>query len=399
MSPRTMYDKVELDDAAKVRFTNDGYLVATPRIARTGIQLYGGDECGIADKEIVRVYRPEDEVFNPAALRSFAHRPVTLDHPPEAVNAQNWKTYAVGQTGDEPLRDGSSIKIPMVLMDSAAIRAFKDGTQQLSCGYACDLEIKEGKTADGEQYDAVQQNIRANHLAIVAAARGGPSLKIGDDNQGESHMTTLKNVTVDGVTVEMSDTAAQVVQRKLAQMQDQFDAFKKKKDEDDDDMEQDSKKLKDELASKITELATKDALVTTLQSQLKDALDENRLDERVKLRADTEVAAKKIMGDGFKPVSKEAKDIRREVVKSKLGDLCKDWTDAQIEASFLSYAHTPGTMSFDAQARVLGQPQNMVLGSSAGTFNLDAARAARTQAYLDLENEQANAWMSGKRSA
>ena len=30
MSPRTMYDKVELDDAAKVRFTNDGYLVATP---------------------------------------------------------------------------------------------------------------------------------------------------------------------------------------------------------------------------------------------------------------------------------------------------------------------------------------------------------------------------------
>ena len=212
-------------------------------------------------------------------------------------------------------------------------------------------------------------------------------------------MTTLKNVTVDGVTVEMSDTAAQVVQRKLAQMQDQFDAFKKKKDEDDDDMEQDSKKLKDELATKTTELATKDALVTTLQAQLKDALDENRLDERVKLRADTEVAAKKIMGDGFKPVSKGAKDIRREVVKSKLGDLCKDWTDAQIEASFLSYAHTPGTMSFDAQARVLGQPQNMVLGSSAGTFNLDAARAARTQAYLDLENEQANAWMSGKRSA
>jgi Uncharacterized protein conserved in bacteria (DUF2213) len=43
-----MYDGISLEDKdAKVRFTKDGYLVATPRIARTGIQLYRGSECGI----------------------------------------------------------------------------------------------------------------------------------------------------------------------------------------------------------------------------------------------------------------------------------------------------------------------------------------------------------------
>jgi predicted metalloprotease len=55
MTKQKMYDTGVLDDAAGVRVTQDGYLVAQPRIARTGIQLYRGRECGKPDVDTVRL--------------------------------------------------------------------------------------------------------------------------------------------------------------------------------------------------------------------------------------------------------------------------------------------------------------------------------------------------------
>lgn len=186
-----LYDSVELDDAAKVKFIDGGYMTAFPRIARTGIQTYKGTECGKQDMETVRVYRPEDEVFADKARHTYTHLPVTVGHPKEMVDAKNWKKYAVGHTGDEVLRDGQSVRVPMMLRDHDAIEQYKQGRKQLSVGYDCDLDWTAGKTEDGEEYDAVQHNIRCNHLAVVAAARGGPELTIGDSS---SFLKTLYNV-------------------------------------------------------------------------------------------------------------------------------------------------------------------------------------------------------------
>ena len=56
------------DAGSKIRTTADGYLVATPRIARTGIQIYNGAEVGRPEMPQVRIYRPPEEVF-----RDFRH--------------------------------------------------------------------------------------------------------------------------------------------------------------------------------------------------------------------------------------------------------------------------------------------------------------------------------------
>jgi hypothetical protein len=170
-------DKITLDGS---RRTGDGYLAANARVARTGIQSYLGREVGKPDMASVKVYRPESEVFSTDALRSFAHRPVTNDHPPEAVSARNWKTHSVGMTGDEIARDGTFVRVPMVVMDQAAIDDVEAGKVELSMGYACDLDWTAGTTPEGEAYDAIQTNIRGNHLAIVAAGRAGPQCRIGD---------------------------------------------------------------------------------------------------------------------------------------------------------------------------------------------------------------------------
>ena len=113
-------------DAAGFRLTGDGYLVATPRIARTGIQIYRGYEVGRPDMEDVRVYRPEQEVFSHAAMATLAHRPITLDHPFVSVDATNWKEYSIGHSSGEVARDGDFLRVPLVLMDANAIQAAQD---------------------------------------------------------------------------------------------------------------------------------------------------------------------------------------------------------------------------------------------------------------------------------
>src|SRR5690606_10621448 len=132
------------------------------------------------DMPIVRVYRPADQVFAKDSLASYAHKPVTKDHPDEAVSADNWKDLAVGQIGDEVARDGDFIRVPLIVMDAAAIKAVEGGKRELSAGYTCDLAFEAGITPDGQPYDAIQKDIRINHVAIVQRGRAGSQARIGD---------------------------------------------------------------------------------------------------------------------------------------------------------------------------------------------------------------------------
>jgi hypothetical protein len=168
----------------KLERTSDGYAKCFARIARTGIQEYKGSELGRPSMDVVKVYRPPEEVFSKDAMKSLAHRPLTLHHPKENVDAANWRHYAVGTTGDEVVRDGEYVRVPMLLMDGAAINAVThDGIDQLSCGYSADINWISGKTPEGEHFDATQSGIRANHVAIVPNARGGEQLRLGDDDR------------------------------------------------------------------------------------------------------------------------------------------------------------------------------------------------------------------------
>ncbi|WJI14943.1 DUF2213 domain-containing protein [Pseudoxanthomonas winnipegensis] len=160
------------------RRTADGYLVGDAKVARVGVQQYLGRELGRPDLSVVRVYRPAEEVFRDATMRSFAHRPVTLDHPGEMVDSSNWRKVAAGQVGDQVVRDGEFVRVPLVLMDADAIRAWESGKRELSMGYTAEIVFGDGVTPDGEHYDAKQVNIMANHLAIVDVARGGPQLRL-----------------------------------------------------------------------------------------------------------------------------------------------------------------------------------------------------------------------------
>ena len=292
-------DRLTLDGT---RRTNDGYMAATAKVARIGIQEYFASELGdkFADRapnSIIRVYRPESEVFDATAMATFAHKPVTINHPSEAVTADNWKRHAVGMTGGEIARDGAFISIPMALMDAAAIKDVEAGKRELSMGYTCDLQPENGTTPDGLSYEAIQTNIRANHLAIVDRARGGPELKIGDSN------VATKTITFDGISIEVTDQAAQAIEK----LQGQVAAITA-----------DQTALNTQIGTLTATVATKDGEIAALKSKLTDAeLTPAKLDAAVAARAQVVDAAKKILPT-LDATGKTDAEIRKLAVDAKL---------------------------------------------------------------------------------
>jgi hypothetical protein len=324
-----LFDAVTLGEP---RLTRDGYLVADAKIARTGIQLYTGKEVdpenaqGFRDRAVVRVYRSEAEVFSTDAMASFAHKPITDDHPAEAVSSKNWKAHSVGMTGNEIARDGAFIRVPMVVMDAASIQNWKDGKRELSCGYESQIVFDAGTTPEGEAYDAIQTNIRGNHLAIVGRGRAGSECRIGDQgasetghrkapvHQGDRRMT-LKTIIVDGLPVETTDAGEAAVNKLRGLLDTAATALTK--------AEEDKKKA---LAEKDKELATKDAEITDLKAKVLDAA---ALDALVADRAAVVGKAKALDAN----VVTDGKSIA-EIKRAVLGDAVKDKSEAYIDAAW-----------------------------------------------------------------
>lgn len=312
-------------DVSKPRLTRDGYLAAEAHVARTGIQVYLAGELGMDGdpNRQIRVYRPPEEVFAADAMASYAFRPVTVDHPPQMVDAKNWKEFARGQTGSDVLRDGEFVRVPLVLMDETAIKDWEAGKRELSMGYEMDLEVKDGTTPEGEQYDAVQRNLRMNHLALVARARGGSQLKLGDNTlpTEEPAMPEVKltTVTVDGLSVETTDAGAQAISK-----------LSKDLTKANDDLDKAKSTHQTEIAAKDAELAKRDAEIDKLKgSQISDA----DLDRMVKERGDLIATAKSIADKDY--TGQSAEDIRKTAVTAVLGADAVDGKSAEyIEARF-----------------------------------------------------------------
>ena len=383
MSIRTnMIDSAFLVDG--VRRTKDGYLVADARIARTGIQEYRGSELGMPHLDTVRVYRPPNEVFSKAAMKSLAHRPITLNHPGVMVDASNWRDYAIGHTGDEVTKDGEFVRVPMVIMDSKAIDAYeKRGVKELSVGYSTDLKWGRGETPDGEIYDAKQTAIRGNHLAVVPAARGGSRLRIGDDDQkGDSQMV---KAMIDGLPqpLEFADerAAAQVQTHVSTLLKQLADASKKAsnleaEEEKKKKLETDAATMKGEIVALKTQLDAANAKLTDAEV---DKMIEDRLDLRMKAHA--------AMDGKVDFTGKSPAEIRRTVVMAKLGDAAKNLTDAEVVGAFkYAIADVKPQTGTDRLA------DNLSMLQFGGTHEQNNPRAIKDAAYNQHVQDVTNAW-------
>ena len=156
--------------------TPEGFLRLQARIGRAGLHDYTAAElgapAGFPPGSTLRVWRPPAEVFDPASMASFVGKPVTDDHPPTMIDAANWRRYAVGHAGEAVTREGDHLVTTLHIADADAAARARGGAE-LSNGYHADFLFEPGTTPEGEPYDAVQRNIRGNHVALVDAGRCG----------------------------------------------------------------------------------------------------------------------------------------------------------------------------------------------------------------------------------
>lgn len=321
-------DKVS---TSAVRKTSDGYLVADAAVARTGIQNYLGREVGKPEMHIVRVYRPDNSVFAKDAMKSYAHRPMTNDHPADPVTSENWKDVAIGQTGGDVMRDGDFVRVPLVLMDQAAINDWEAGKVELSMGYSADIVFQAGVTDSGDAYDAIQTNLTMNHLALVNKARGGDKLRIGDsgnagiihpahlNNEGGHMADNLRKVLVDGLQVETTEAGEVAINSLKSKVADSANALTAA-----------NTAHTVAIAAKDAEIAKKDAEIDSLKSKVMDA---KTLDAAVAARADLITKAKAVADQDYS--GKTDSEIRHMAVAKKFGDAAIAGKSAEyIEARF-----------------------------------------------------------------
>lgn len=291
-------------DITRREYTDEGFIRVPGRVARTGIQDYLASELGITDRapnDIVRIFRPEEEVFNDQSLESYLGADVTDDHPPAMVDASSYKEYTVGTVRSVGIRDGDFVSAELIIKDRNAISNVESGKVQLSAGYTAEYDMTPGVTPDGQSYDGVQRSIKINHVAIVSRARAGAMARIFDKQEGKPMFV----ITLDsGSTVEVADKSASTL------------------------ITDSIKRLTQATIDKQAEVDTHQVVIDSLTEEvntLKTKTSDAALEARIKAVADARIDAVKVAGKEFSCDSVDVVEIQRAamtVAKPKMS-----WSD------------------------------------------------------------------------
>lgn len=294
--------------------TPEGFLRAPARIARTGIQQYLASELQLDGdpNRLVNVYRPAEEVFSADSLASFNAVDISDDHPSRLIDPENFSSTTRGVVSSIGERDGDYVKAVIIIKDADAIKKVESGKVQLSAGYTAEYDATPGTAPCGTEYEFIQRDIRINHVALVDAARAGPTARIFDTQTGGRKMAL---VTLDnGRSIELEDALAAQVEDSINRLKDTATA---------------STKRADGLQAQC------DGLTTDLD-KAKQASSDEAVAAKVKAVADLMVRAKKIAGPDFVCDSVNPIDIQRAALAAvKDGKWKLDGQpDAYISAAF-----------------------------------------------------------------
>lgn len=183
-------------------------------ISKVGIFEYLGRDISpdLEPEKIYKVYRPEEELTDPETLESFKLLPWTNEHamlgsdegmlPPEEKGIH-------GVIGEDVYFEDGYLKGNLKIFSTKLAQMIDSGKKELSIGYRCLYDLTAG-VYDGEKYDAVQRQIRGNHLATVTEGRSGHDVAVLDHFR----------ITFDSRDITMAATRGGEKQRSLQSLHD-----------------------------------------------------------------------------------------------------------------------------------------------------------------------------------
>lgn len=139
------------------------------------------DKLGIEANKMYKVYRSAEELKK--SIDSLKLKPIVDDHTLLGVEIGGIpaeKKGVHGVIGENLVLEDDILYSNLSFYSETLKELIENGKRELSCGFLCDY-VKQSGIYNGESYDFIQTNLRANHIALVDEGRMGHDVAVLDN--------------------------------------------------------------------------------------------------------------------------------------------------------------------------------------------------------------------------
>ena len=194
--------------SARITDQNGFFEVKRNPISKVGVFPYSGKSIGADEPDkIYNVYRPAEELSADECINSFKLVPFVDEHAMLGADAMPAEQKGVhGTTGEDVFFEGDVLYSNLKVFSDALANLIEGGKRELSCGYRCEYEFAQGDY-NGVKYDAIQRNIRGNHLALVEEGRMGKEVAVLDSLDSMVFTLDTKEFILENEETKTEETA------------------------------------------------------------------------------------------------------------------------------------------------------------------------------------------------
>lgn len=184
------------------------WIIKNNPISKEGVFPYLGENISpdLEPKKIYMVYRPVNELNREETIESFDGVPFIDNHEMIGEGFTPYDERPAGGVLMNPRVDDGVMYGDFRIFSEDLKDKIVNGKKELSLGYLCNYEIRKG-VWNGQTYDAIQTNLRGNHIALVENARMGHDCKVYDNKTFATDSIDFesKEENVDWVGKEIPD--------------------------------------------------------------------------------------------------------------------------------------------------------------------------------------------------
>lgn len=339
--------------------SGDGFLRGRVTLARPGVFPYL-----TPDGRIRLEAKLPEHLYSDETIASAQGAPVTEDHPPEGlVHSDNYSNLVKGSVSNVRVDDQGSFLIGLdTIYDADLKKKILSGEKvEVSIGFEQDLDETPGEF-NGQRYDAVQKNIRINHLAHVSEGRAGDSVRFHLDSgmdfavqqdhseseaTGDNTMKTKTFRTDDGKDIQVPEDIHPV----LMTMQNEIK--KLRGDSESEDLQAKIKELEEKLAAMTAEETKSDAEKPAEEEKPEDAM-KKKIDELTAkidaLKAQNDALKKDVSTDSIDKVVQSRLELIRKaepLLDERLDSLSPREIKLKVISRYLPFDQSIKTDSID----------------------------------------------------
>ena len=196
---KSRWDSMDMQatDEKEIDYNDFWYIKDNP-LSKVGVFPYLGKTISpeLEPNKVYYVLRPEEELSKEETLDSFKLIPIVDDHTMLGTKEGMQPAEEKGVHGtigtDTYYKDGV-IYGDLKIFSETLKEEIENGKKELSMGYFCDYELADGEY-NGQPYQAIQRNIKANHIALVQEGRMGADVRVLDHKITFDTIKEIKNM-------------------------------------------------------------------------------------------------------------------------------------------------------------------------------------------------------------